>query len=454
MITTLRQAFRLGLTPCLSLTGAGGKSTSLFRLAREFSSPVVLGSTAHLALEQAAGADRHFILRAALDIPDEAADGVSLFTGEDNGKGRWGPVPNDCLLALQSLANRLAVPLLFESDGSRCLPVKAWEKYEPPIPDFVDTVVVCAGLSALGRPLDEKNVFRAQLFAQLSGLSIGETLTPEALAAVLANPAGGLKNIPPNARIICLLNQADTPALQAQAMALGQMLPGSFSAVVIAALKPGGLPLEVQPCLLVQNGFKGIHAVLEPAGGVVLAAGGAARMGQTKLLLPWRGEPLIRHSARTALQAGLDPVIVVTGANAPEISNALEGLPVKLAFNPDWQNGQSTSVKCGLAALPPQTGSALFLLGDQPQIPVTLIRALLEKHQTTLAPITCPLIGQQRANPVLFDRVTFADFSSLTGDSGARQIFSRYPLDYLPWHDQNLLLDVDTPADFNRLQQI
>jgi molybdenum cofactor cytidylyltransferase len=79
------------------------------------------------------------------------------------------------------------------------------------------------------------------------------------------------------------------------------------------------------------------------------------------------------------------------------------------------------------------------------------VRALLEQHRRTMAPITCPLIGQQRGNPVLFDRSTFSDFFTLEGDSGARQIFSRYPLDYLPWHDQSLLMDVDTPADYDRL---
>jgi molybdenum cofactor cytidylyltransferase len=454
MISTLQQAFRLGPAPRLALVGAGGKSTCLFRLAREYPAPLLLGCTAHLALEQSEGVDHHIIVQSSTDIPRTLGEGQTLFTGVDNGKGRWSGLPPETLPALQRLADELQTPLLFESDGSRCLPIKAWETYEPPIPPFADTVVVCVGLSALGQPLDESHVFRASIFSQLSGLPLGEKVTLSALAAVLCHPLGGQKNIPAAARRICLLNQADTPALQAQAQSLARHLLGSFAAVVITTLNqpPGhaGAPKSIPG----QQPFAGIHAVYEAEAGVILAAGGASRMGQPKLLLDWHGEAIIRHSVKSALQAGLDPVVVVTGAHVDGVSAALADLPVKLVHNPDWNAGQSTSVKIGLSALPPETGAVAFLLGDQPQIPPTLVRALLEQHRRTLAPITCPLIAQQRGNPVLFDRVTFPEFYSLEGDAGARQIFSRHPLDYLPWHDQSLLMDVDTPDDYNRLTQL
>ena len=452
MITTLKQAFRLGPAPRLALVGAGGKSTSLFRLAREYAGPVLLAATAHLALEQSSAADHHIVVQSPADIPSTFMNGITLFTGGNNGKGRWSGLASEVLTALQQLADTFQCPLFFESDGSRCLPVKAWETYEPPTPPGVDHVVVCAGLNALGQPLDEAHVFRSAIFSQLSGLALGDPVTPASLAAVLAHPQGGLKNIPPGAVRICLLNQADGQAQQAQAQKMALLLLGAFSSVVIAALRPPAV-VPAKPLKRIPGpaAFAGIHAVYETTAGVVLAAGGASRMGQPKLLLPWRGEAIIRHTVRAALESGLEAVIVVTGANSEGVSTALQGLPVRLVHNPDWKKGQSTSVKAGLAALPPEIGAAAFLLGDQPQIYPTLVRALLEQHRRTLAPITCPLIGQQRGNPVLFDRSTFADFSRLEGDAGARQIFNLFPLDYLPWHDQNLLMDVDTPDDYDRL---
>ena len=179
-------------------------------------------------------------------------------------------------------------------------------------------------------------------------------------------------------------------------------------------------------------------------------------MGQAaqKPLLLWRGDPFIRHVARTALGAGLSPVVIVAGAYTAEIRAAAADLPVMLVHNPEWEAGQSTSVRCGLQALPDPIGSAVFLLADQPQIPIELVQALADRHAHTLSPIVAPLIGDRRGNPVLFDRVTFADLRLLTGDVGGRAVFARHPIAYVPWHDANLLLDVDTPEDYQRLQQL
>jgi molybdenum cofactor cytidylyltransferase len=455
MISTLWQAFRLNDTTRLSLVGAGGKSITLFRLGREHPGPVLLGCTAHLSIEQAGLVNRHLSVQRAADIPPAAEMGtskVTLFTGPDNGKGRWSGLPPEALSALFHLADELNAPLIFESDGSRCLPLKAWDVHEPPIPQAVDTVVVCVGLSGLGKALDEAHVFRAEKFSQLSGLPLNAPITLSALATVLSHPEGGIKNIPDTARRICLLNQADDESLQRQAKMIATQILGAYSAVVVTSL--GLADGSVKPALPLSfpEPFSGIHAIYEKAGGIILAAGGARRMGQPKLLLPWRGEPIIRHTARHALEAGLSPLVVVTGSNGERVEQALDGLPVQFIHNPDWQMGQSTSVKCGLAALPADCGSVAFLLGDQPQIPAHLVRALVEKHSRSLAPLTCPLVGEQRGNPVLFDRSTFADFATLTGDAGARQIINRYPVDYLPWHDQSLLWDVDTPEDYARLQ--
>ena len=117
--------------------------------------------------------------------------------------------------------------------------------------------------------------------------------------------------------------------------------------------------------------------------GIILAAGAASRMGQPKLLLPWKGEALICHAARTALAARLEPVIVVTGSGAAEMSAALQGLEVNVVHNPDWQTGQSTSVRAGLRALPQQTQAVIFLLGDQPYISPELLEALVKTYSKT-----------------------------------------------------------------------
>jgi molybdenum cofactor cytidylyltransferase len=63
------------------------------------------------------------------------------------------------------------------------------------------------------------------------------------------------------------------------------------------------------------------------------------------------------------------------------------------------------------------------------------------------------VLEDRRANPVLFDRDTFADLMQLTGDVGGRGIFDKYRVVYLPWHDEVLLLDVDKPQDYQKLKE-
>jgi molybdenum cofactor cytidylyltransferase len=251
---------------------------------------------------------------------------------------------------------------------------------------------------------------------------------------VLRDPIGGLKNVPSRARKIALLNQADTPELQAQAQIIARRLLPAYDAAVISALK-----------------FQQIYAVHESTAGVILAAGASTRMGQPKPLLLWRGEPFIRQVARTALAADLAPVIIIAGERLTEIQAAVGDLPVRVVHNTQWAAGQSTSVKAGLNALPAKIGSAVFLLADQPHIPIELVRSLVAQHAQSLPPIVVPLIEDRRGNPVLFDRVTFNDLLALSGDVGGRAVFSKYRVTYVPWHDASLLLDVDTPEDYQRL---
>lgn len=190
--------------------------------------------------------------------------------------------------------------------------------------------------------------------------------------------------------------------------------------------------------------------------GIILAAGGSTRMGQPKLLLDWHGAPLVRWVARTALAADCAPVVVVTGAERLAVETCLIDLSVVLIHNPDWQKGQSTSVKVGVQSLAEDIDAAMVLLGDQPQIPLqipqTLITAYME--DTPPPPILAAAIGEQRANPVLFDRALFPVLTELEGDAGARTIFSRYPVQLIPFNDPNLLLDVDSPEDYQRLMEI
>jgi molybdenum cofactor cytidylyltransferase len=202
---------------------------------------------------------------------------------------------------------------------------------------------------------------------------------------------------------------------------------------------------------------KTIFAAREPVAGIVLAAGGSTRYGTPKQLLDWKGQSFVRAVAKTALDAGLSPVIVVVGANAEKVEESVRDLGVMILRNEDWKSGQASSINAAVKRLtsPLQEeklcGATIFLLVDQPQVNTSVLSALMEKHAEGLQPILAPMVMDRRANPVLFDRDTFGDLMTLEGDTGGRAIFHKHRVEYLPWHDDRLLLDVDTPEQYQRL---
>jgi len=411
----------------------------MFQLARQLPSPVIVTATSHLGTWQLRLADQHIV--AATPDPIEALEhglkGVILITGEIAGD-RTEPMDDHMMDWLHQYCSYHSIPLLIEADGSRSRPLKGWAVHEPPIPAFVDLVVQVVGLAGLGKLLDDENVHRPEIFSRLSGLSPGQPMTPEAVVQVLRHGESGLKNIPANARRVALLNQADTQGSQSAAHGMSRALLDTYDAVIIASLAQ-----------------EEIFAVHERIAGVILAAGESRRFGQPKQLLDWKGQPFVRAVARTALEAGLSPVVVVTGANAEQVQQAVQGLSVIIIKNEEWMEGQGSSIRAGVKALrlntTRPTGGAIFLLTDQPQVTTSILRALVEKHAEGLYPAILPMVIDRRANPVLFDRSTFADLMALEGDVGGRAIFHKYDVEYLPWHDDRLLLDVDTPEMYRRL---
>ena len=445
MNLSMAQALRANSSRAVSFIGAGGKTTAMFLLARQLPPPVIVTATSHLGAWQTQFADQHLIIDTPVTFErmQHGFNGVTLITGELEGD-RTKPIDNSLLNWLHEYCGYHSIPLLIEADGSRGKPIKGWGEHEPPIPSFAELVVQVLGLAGLGKPLHGEYVHRPEIFSKLSGMKPDELITPEAIMRVIAHQEGGLKNCPPSARRVVLLNQADTPNLQSAGRGLAQALLPEFDAAIISSLTQ-----------------ERIFAVYEPIAGIILAAGGSTRFGQPKQLLNWKGQPFVRAVARTALDAGLSPIIVVTGANADQVSSALAGLDIRIIQNVDWASGQGSSIRAGIASLvsssripgsrQEQPGGAIFLLTDQPQITPSILRALVEKHAEALYPVVAPMVMDQRANPVLFDRTTFNDLMELSGDVGGRAIFHKHRVEYLPWHDERLLLDVDTPEMYQRL---
>lgn len=185
--------------------------------------------------------------------------------------------------------------------------------------------------------------------------------------------------------------------------------------------------------------------------GVILAAGGSSRFGEIKQLLPWKNKNIINTVVETAALAGLDPILVVLGANAGLIQASLDNETIQVVTNPDWDKGQSTSLKAGVAAIRQTVDGVLFLLCDQPHLTVNLVNAVVEEGLRSGKVVT-PIIDDRRANPVYFPASCFPLFDTLEGDAGGRQIISACPHTTLPWLDDWMARDIDTSEDYRALR--
>jgi molybdenum cofactor cytidylyltransferase len=182
---------------------------------------------------------------------------------------------------------------------------------------------------------------------------------------------------------------------------------------------------------------------------VVLAAGRSSRMGgPNKLLETIGGRPLVRIVAEAALASKARPVIVVTGHQRERVEGALAGLPVRLVYNPHFAEGLGTSLKAGIAAVPPEADGAIICLGDMPQVDGALIDQLIgafDPDKGALAVV--PTIKGKRGNPVVWSRRFFPDLMAVEGDVGARHLIGRYAeaVTEVPLSGTAALTDIDTP---------
>lgn len=161
---------------------------------------------------------------------------------------------------------------------------------------------------------------------------------------------------------------------------------------------------------------------------------------------------MVRRVAEMTCSAGLDQVVVVAGAQAQAIGEALSGLPLELVINEAWAEGMSTSVRAGLTALRPEIEAVMIVLADQPTLTDQLLRDLAARYAATGAPVVVPYFEGQRGNPVLFDRSLFPRLMAVKGDRGGRAVLQEYDgwLERVDVTSAAILEDVDTQEDYDK----
>lgn len=239
---TLAGALGLGPSEVVALVGAGGKTTALCLLGAELTTGgnrVITTTTTAMLLRELAVVGQ--VLR--------RADGSGLVPGLKrvlvdrqrvavaHSDGEGGKVVGLSPATVDRLwAHGLAEYLIVEADGSRGLPFKAFGPHEPRVPAAATTIVDVAGLDALGAPLTEERVHRADVLASILGIPLGSKVTTRVVADGLRAQVGRLRRGNAGCRIVVLLNKADSPDARAAGLDIALQLLGRQG----AAVGPGG----------------------------------------------------------------------------------------------------------------------------------------------------------------------------------------------------------------------
>lgn len=236
---------------------------------------------------------------------------------------------------------------------------------------------------------------------------------------------------------------------------------------------------------------------------IMLAAGGAVRMGECKQLIPIQGKRLVKYAFDNVLASEADEIIVVVGSHADEtvaVLGAFDKERVQIIRNDNWAQGQSTSVKAGLEQCLDSDG-AIFCLADMPFVSAKTINSLIalfkrkretERQQAAEKPVTsaaaaplsselmppaslaaspliamslaasplcadasciaplivAPFCGDKRGNPVIFSRELFPEIMQVSGDSGPGALIKSHADAVVRFEaDASVLQDIDVPSE-------
>jgi molybdenum cofactor cytidylyltransferase len=451
----LSAALRLADGDIAAFVGGGGKTTAMFRLAGELAAEgkhVITTTTTRLGAGQTTLAPAVVMLEPGGVGPEQRAEILALLERHrhvlvvraiDPTLDKASGVDAALIAPLARLPGVSAV--LVEADGSREKPFKAPAQYEPVIASETTLVVPVVGADVLGRPLAPLWVHRPDRITALTGAPEGAPVTPSLVAQVLAHPQGGLKNAPPGARVLPLINKVETPAQEQAALETAEQLLAlrCCEAVLIGAVEKGNP----------------VQRVRGRVAAVVPAAGRSLRMGVPKHVLPWgAGETVIGRIVGQLAKSGVADIVVVTGGAREQVeaavahaAAAVSGLPVRCVYNPDFATREMlSSLQAGLRSLSPDVAAALVALGDQPQIDPAVAQAVAKRWGETRAEAVFPVFEGRRGHPVLFDRGLWPALLALPDTATPRDLLSTARVEVVPVETRSILDDIDTRADYER----
>ena len=186
---------------------------------------------------------------------------------------------------------------------------------------------------------------------------------------------------------------------------------------------------------------------------LIPAAGASERLGRAKQLVNFRGTSLIQNAVDTAFSLDPREIIVVTGANAEAVKDAVLQPRVNWMHNPHWSSGMGGSIALGAATISPESTGLMILLCDQWKIEVSDLQLLAVTWQSDPERIVCAKAAGINMPPVIFPASCFTQLSELEGSQGARSLLVDYAELLTAVPVKNAAIDLDTQPHLDKLKK-
>ena len=171
-------------------------------------------------------------------------------------------------------------------------------------------------------------------------------------------------------------------------------------------------------------------------------------MGRPKALLSYREGTFLEHLLQATRHPRIGVTRIVLGAGAEEIRTAAKLDASMVVLNPDWQQGQLSSICAGLRSLEGiKTDGMILCPVDHPLVSTTLVSHLIEQFYANAKSIVLPVYNNRRGHPVIFSSALYEELLAAPADKGARAVVWAHFADVLevPTDEEGVILNINNP---------
>lgn len=414
------ESFDIKRGDIITITGAGGKTSLMFSLAKKLSKfgKVLVTTTTKIYVPSL----NEFEEMILLDRRVKGKEKNIYVYGEKIENNKIHSLSYEKIFELREKFDFI----LIEGDGAKEKKIKAWNETEPCIPHFSNKVIGVINLDIIGLELIEENIHRFEIFKEKFSEFVGTKVNREFLIDYIKK-GDFFKNFSCEEKYI-FFNGID-----------GKEYLDKFSLAVEICNVLGKEYRFVLGSIIEDNYFK-----FKPTDAVVMASGYSRRMGKNKLRLPYRDTTLLGHTLERMLPLPFYNIYVC--GREKWIEELAKEYKFKYLENKKAELGQSESIKLGVIN---SSGEGIvFFTGDQPLLTRESVLRLYYNFQRYNY-ITIPRAEGERFSPVFFPESKKSELLQLVGDTGGREVIKNTSLlSYVDFIDKTEFLDIDTPEEY------